>query len=297
MDPLTSSSTGASTDGTGLVTPPQASPLPAQQMPSVNPAQTISQPTPPSTTTVQPADVSTLIAQYEARIRNLMSEKDKAINERNTTISQLTSLQKEHDDFRAMNTASLSASVENAQAAIDAKKVLEQQVAALTGETLRAKTLLEKPHLAPYAQFIPASGDPEKVKQAVEQLEQIRASDLQRSLGLAASNHAASASSPGTPAAGNGGPTQAVLPNGQVDPAFASLYAGRANLPSSLVSAMPGSTPAQLNPAALTDPNAEIARLFDDARRTGRQEDFDRALAQAQVLANAAIAQQLGRSS
>ncbi|SRR5579884_1433736 len=296
MDQLTSSSTGATTDGTGLVTPPsQTSTPPAvQPSPSVNPAQTT--PTPVTHTTVATADVSTLIAQYEARIRNLMSEKDKAINERNTTISQLTALQKEYDDFKAMNSASLQASVENAQSAIDAKKALEQQVAALTGETLRAQTLLEKPHLAPYAQFIPASGDPEKVRQAVEQLEQIRQQDLQRSLGLTASgNHHVS---PGMPPAGQGGPpAQAVLPNGQVDPAFASLYAGRANLPTSLTAAMPGSTPAQLNPAALTDPVAEIARLFEDARRTGRQEDFDRALQQSQVLANASIAQQLGRSS
>lgn len=261
MDPLTS---------------PSAAPTDAAQ-PTVSPSGTVT--TPPLVNPVQATtDVSGLMAQYEQRIARLMSEKDKAINERNQAISQLTDLQNTHTSFQAQTQSSLTQAANAAQQAIERGKQLDVQVLHLQAESLRAQTLLEKPHLAAYAQFIPMSNDPEAVKAAVAQLEQIREDDFKRTHPLVAQQ-----TSPTLPA--------------QQNPF--NVYQGRPNIPFSLAtgaSQVPGSSPAQMNPGALTDPTAAISQLFDEARKTGDSAAFERALQQAQVLSQTAIAQQMGRS-
>ena len=261
MDPLTSPSV-APTDGT---------------QPTVSPSGTVT--TPPLVNPVQaPTDVSGLMAQYEARIARLMSEKDKAINERNTAISQLTELQKNLTDLQTQTQSSLTMAANAAQQAIERGKQLDAQVLQLQAEGLRAQTLLEKPHLAPYAKFIPMSNDPEAVKAAVLQLEQIREDDFKRTQPLVAQQAPSS------------------LP-AQQNPF--NVYQGRPNIPFSLATGaaqVPASSPAQMNPSTMTDPTAAISQLFDEARKTGDAAAFERALLQAQTLSQTAIQQQMGRS-
>ena len=262
MDPLTSP-TVAPTDG---------------MQPTVSPSGTIT--TPPLVNPAQATtDVSGLMAQYEQRIARLMSEKDKAINERNQAISQLTELQNAHTTFQTQTQSSLSMAASAAQQAIDRGKLLDAQVLQLQAESLRAQTLLEKPHLAPYAQFIPMSNDPEAVKAAVAQLEQIRADDFKRTNPIVSQQ------------------TPSSLPSQPQNPF--NVYQGRPNVPFSVAtgaSQVPGSSPAQMNPSAITDPTVAISQLFDEARKSGDPAAFERALQQSQVLAQTAIQQQLGRS-
>lgn len=269
MSDLPPPSTGATTELSGVVTPSTTTTTPSTPA-SVSPAQTI-------------VDTSALIAQYESRIRNLMSEKDKAINERNQAITQLTELQQQHTTLQEQTQSSLTGAANAAQQAIDRSKSLEGEIARLQGEALRAQTLLEKPHLAPYAQFIPASSDPEAVKKAVEQLEAIRNQDLERNRALVqGAGQFATPPQPTPPPAA-----------GQINPL--ALYQNRPNMSPSFAG-MPGSTPAQMNPGAMTDPLVSIQQLFDDAKRSGDPSAFEKALEQSQLLARTSIDQQMGRS-
>lgn len=239
--------------------------------------------TTPSSTT---PDVTGIITQYEQRIRNLMSEKDKAVHERNQAITSQTTLQEQLTTLQNQTQSSLTGAANAAQQAIDRGKQLESQIAQLQGEALRANTLLEKPHLAPYANFIPAINDPEKIKKTIEQLEQIRQRDLEQNR----------AQFGGGPVQQQQQQTTTTANPGQTLQNVAQLYQGRQNMPMSLQQ-MPGSTPAQMNPSAYSDPTVLIQKLFDDAKKSGNPADFEKAIQEAAVLSQTAINQQLGRSS
>ena len=277
----TDPSTGDSTGQAGVVASVTGGTPPTQP---VNPAQTFQQ----QQSSQQIAEISALTAKYEQRLSNLMSEKDRMAHERNQAISQLTALQEEHTRLQEQTQSSLSGAANAAQQAIDRTKSLEAKIAELEGESLRARTLLEKPHLAAYAQFIPTSTDPEKVKAAVEQLEQIRRQDLERNGGYSHQQQPGQPSQPGQ----SGQPPLYQQQQQQV----ANLYQNRPTMPFQF--GIPGSTPAQMNPAGLSpDPTTAIQQLFDDAKKSGDPAAFEQAVRQAATLSQTAIREQLGRSS
>jgi hypothetical protein len=284
---LTAESTGDMPSQASVVAPQTGTP-PAEV---VSPAQ--SQPSFSSNAGLSLADAITKIVQQEAmianqdqRIRALMSDKDKAENARNKAITDYTNLFGEYSTFKEQTQSSITSAANAAQQSIDRQKQLEIQMAELQGNAIRANALLERPHLAAYAQFIPASSDAEKVKAALDQLEQIRQQDLVR----AQAGQPYSATTPTQP----GLPSQQQQVQNPVEPNLLSLYAGR-NLP---FAAMPGSSPAQMSPAG-TSPNtpASIQQLFDDAKNSNDPNAFEQARQQAILLANSTINKQLGRSS
>lgn len=248
-------------------------------VPVVNPAQA---PTTLSSSQQNPVDVSGLIANYEGRIRTLMSEKDKAINERNVAISAQTEMQKSLTDLQAQSSTSLSQAATAAQTAIDENKQLRARVSVLEGELLRMKTLLEHPDLAPYADFIPATGDEAKQREAIEKLKAIREQDLAR---------ARNPYGVPQPTGAQGQPAQSGVP--AQSPDLYGLYGNRPNIPPSLI----GSNPAQMHPAGGQSTVDSIAAMLKEARESGDPARFEEALRQSTVLARQAVDTQLGRTA
>lgn len=289
--PFDVSPTVGSTDAAQQVANSQQVSTPFQQQ-SVNAAQS-NNATQFVTQVQHQQELAALRASYEARISNLMSEKDRAINERDKAISAHANLLQEYEAYKAMNSSSLAAAVEAGQSSVNSNKALQQQVNELNGQVIRYKVLLEKPHLAAYQRFIPASGTEEDITNAVQQLEEIRNADMQRSgypvQGTFVGNNALAGTGQGTQL--QQGQQQA---NGN-NP-LGNLYQGRTNLPQSLQQGMPGSSPSMMNPNADIDPTSRIKQLFADAQASSDPGAFQKAVDQAKVLADASINQSMGRA-
>jgi len=241
-----------------------------------------------NTTQQQDAGYLALIATYDQRIRGLQSSYDKVINERNQTITNLTNLQEEYSRLKAQMDTSIHSSATTAQQALDHNRTLEQQIDDIKGQLNRANALLENPDLAPYARFVPASIDPEKVKQEVEQLKQIRQQDLDRLRGNQSSQ----------------GYSQQQQSSQLGNQSVLNLYQGRTNMApgtqnqNQQTQEVPGSTPAQMNPmASVVNPTDEINRILTEARASGDPGKFQAALERAKELAPTAVNMQMGRSS
>lgn len=256
-------------DSTAQTTPVTSSLAPEQQSGSTGTNSAVS--------TSQTLDASGLIAQYEKRVRDLMSEKDKAIDERNKAIAQLTDLQNRFTTIQEQSQSSLTAAANSTQQAIDYGKQLEVQFAILKAENTRANAILKKPHLAPYAAFIPADSDETKVMAAIEQLEEINKQQMAR----VAPQQALPPQLP-TLTQPNVAPTNLL-----------DLYAGRPTM-----APLMGSAPAQMNPITTPEDQVkEIQKLFEQARLSGKHEDYERARDEAILRANASINAVTGRSS
>lgn len=278
MDP--NQSTGLPTGTDPVVNPQQ---VPAQQTVPVNPAQT---PLP----TTNPQDYSGVVASYEQRISRLMSEKDKALNERNQAIAQLSELQKQYTDEQSSTHQSLNNTAQAAQTAINQSRLYEAQIKSLQGELLRSKTLLAKPHLAAYEQFIPASENAEEMNKLVEQLEAIRNQDMERS--RAQQPYGNVPSLPGLPSSQQQQQLPSAFPGQSQATNPLNLYANRPNMAPGLNP--PGSNPAMMNPAGAGNPTDAIQQMLYEALNSGDQNKYQTALEQAKTLANAAVQQQMG---
>ena len=231
-----------------------------------------------------PADISGLIASYEQRIRNLMSEKDKALHERNQAISQLAELQNTYTAAQEQTANSLTNTANAAQAAINQNKTFEVTIAQLQSELLRAKTLLAEPDLAAYEQFIPATSDPVALQAAVDQLKKIRTQDIER---FRAAGQLPPSTQPGVPAA-QGVPS---TPPGQ--PSVMNLYANRPSIAPQVFA--PASSPAAMNPQGSGEPLTNIQDILHEAINSGDSTKYQQALDQAKLLATPLIQQQMGR--
>lgn len=253
------------------------------------------------------------VANYESRIRNLMSEKDRAINEKNQAIAQLAQLQVQYTQEKEQLQQSLNTTTTAAQTTIQQARQYENDIASLKGQLLRANTLLERPHLAVYAQFLPVTDNADQMKAAVDQFEAARQQDYTRSGFPGASTMTATpqmqqlvpgmAPSPSTPAPFYQQPQaqlpQSVPPSGlsnlpsqsqAVNPL--ALYANRPNMHPM---AMAGSTPAAMNPMGGTTHTQIIEKTMRDALASGDTARFEAALAEAKAMLPAAIQSELGR--
>jgi hypothetical protein len=238
---------------------------PTPQAGGVNPAQ--SQQTP----TDQIVNTSALIANYEQRISSLMSEKDKAINERNKAIANLTEIQGQLTTLQEQTGGSLTAAANTAQQAIDRSKQLEQELTTARAENVKLTHLMQRPHLAPYANLIPAGGSADDMKTVLDQLETIRKQDLEQ---YAKANPQI--------------PTQPTSPAPPPNP-LAALYGNRANMNPAIFQqnpAIPASSPAAMNPAITDNPTAAVEAIFADARRVGTAAAFEEAVQKAAAFAN-----------
>ncbi len=88
---------------------------PAAPVSPVNPAQAST----PTNTNPNFPDVSAMMQQYEGRIRTLMSEKDKAINERNQAITAQAQMQQSLTEYQNQASSTLASTTTAAQQAID----------------------------------------------------------------------------------------------------------------------------------------------------------------------------------
>ena len=253
--------------------PAAASPTSPVATTPVNPAQ--------ATTTNNPLDVSGMMANYEQRLSRLMSDKDKALNERNQSIAAQADMQRQLTELQAQSTATVATSVDAAQRAIDENKRLATRVQMLEADQLRSQVVLQKPHLAQYIEFIPVTNDPEVLKAAVEKLEAIREQDI-------AHNRQA----PYTPIP----QPNPALPGTQppANPSVLGLYAGRPNMAPGMQ--LPGSSPALMNPAGAGSTLQAIDQMLIDARNSGDPVKFEQALEQSKLLAQQSINAQIGRT-
>jgi hypothetical protein len=246
-------------------TPPTPGVNPTPGVPGVNSAQS---------PTDQIVNTSALIANYEQRLRSLMSDKDKAINERNQAISQLTTNQEHLTTLQEQTSGSLTAAANSAQQAIDRAKQMELELAQARAENIKLTHLMQRPHLAPYANLIPSTGTAEEIKLVLDQLETIRQQDLDRF----ATQH------PQTPST-----VPASQPMSPVSP-LQALYGNRANMNPALFQQnpqIPASSPAAMNPAITDNPVAAVEALFAEARRLGTTAAFEDAMTKAKAFANA----------
>lgn len=270
---------------TGLPTPEGTPVTPSTGVTQgVNPAQALSSPQSQAQPSSSTLDVSGMIATYEQRIRTLMSEKDKALHERNVAITAQTDLQKQLTDLQTQSSSAMGQAASAAQQAIDENKRLSARIGTLEGELLRARTLLEHPDLTPYAEFIPVTGDEAKQREAIEKLKAIREQDLARVRGT----FPPQSTLPSQQSSGQGQPGG--VP--QQSPDLYGLYAGRPNVPPQFAS-----NPAQMHPAGGESTITSIDKLLREARASGDSSRFEEALRQAQVLARTAVDTQLGRTT
>lgn len=242
--------------------------------PGVNPTPSVPGVNPAQSPTDQILNTSALIAQYEQRVNRLMSEKDKAINERNQAISQLTENQQQLTSLQDQTSGSLTAAANSAQQAIDRAKQLEQELLLARAENTKLTALMQRPHLAPYANLIPSHGNAEDIGKALDQLEQIRQQDLDR---YAKQNPTT------TPAPTL--PTQPMTPQSPLQ----ALYGNRANMNPALFQqtpTIPGSSPAAMNPAISDNPTAAVESFFIEARRIGTHAAFEDAVQKAAAFVN-----------
>lgn len=289
MEPntTTAGSTGA---GSGVNPTPDASLVNSAQSQATTPVPGSQTPVPGSQTSLQTQDPN-----YQQRINDLMSAKDKALAEAqrltqqyNEAIAAQVELQRQKQELEAKSATTLSTAAQSAQDAINRQKQLEAQVAQLQAENMRARLLVEKPHLAPYMQFIPATTDEAQLKQAVEQFEQIRAKDLD-------ANRFPNTQGQQIP----GQPQQAFpLQQQQQTPSqplptpqdtMAALYGSRPTM--APIPQVPGSNPSLMNPmGAATNSIDAIAALYEAAKASGEPGAYERAHAQAIALANSQLA-------
>lgn len=257
MPPETPGSTDGSTPMAPVVSPP-ATPTPTPN--GVNPAQT---PVTPN----QTLDTSGLIASYEQRLNSLMSQKDKAVNERNIAISQLTENQKSLTDLQGQTQGSITAAANAAQQAIERAKQLEIELHQAKALIIKYSALLKRPHLAAYDQLIPLESDEEKMNAALDQLEGIRLRDLEQ---YAKQNPTAP---PAVPA-----------PEATPQSILQSLYGNRANMNPALFQTpqpIPLSSPATMNPNANVSSGQTVQAFFDEAKRIGTTQAFEDAVQKA----------------
>ncbi len=193
------------------------------------------------------------------RINSLISQKDKAINERNQSIAAQAQMQQQYTQLQEQAQTGLVSATEAAQQAINRANMLEAQLRLKEAEAMRSQALLEKPHLAPYAQFIPATSNAEDLKAAIARLEEIRMEDMKRS-GLSPT-FTQSAPPSGTP------PTPGQPASNPYAP-----FGGRATMNPSVVGP---ANPATMNPAGAGNSADAINQLFAQARAEGTPEAFE----------------------
>ena len=270
--------TGASTpEGT------QVAPAPATQ-PGVNPAQPSPTPTPAALhAQSSPGDISAVIASYENRVRSLMSEKDKALHERNQAIAQLAELQQTYTALQEQTSTSLTQTANAAQTAITEAQKAAIRVTQLEGELQKAQLLLKHPDLAPYERYIPTAGTAEEQQKVIDDLKAIREADLAK---IGAGQ---------TPIVAN------PLPVGGTQPqpsAYFNLLGQRTNLPPQIMAGqvpIPGSTPASMSPTGAASTPAAIDQMLREAMASGDPGKFQEAVSRAASLANADIQTQMSR--
>lgn len=278
------SSTGASTpDGSQTGSPNGVNPAQSQTTPQTTP---VAQAT--LTSQSSPADVSAVIASYENRIRSLMSEKDKALHERNQSIAQLAELQQNYTQLQEQTSTSLTQTANAAQTAITESQKNATLVQQLQGENQKLQLLLKNPHLAAYEKYIPTAGTPEEQQKVIDDLNAIREADMAK----ISAGQPPIVANPGTPAAPAAQPSAYFNLLGQrtmLSPQVA------ANLGAVSGAAVPGSTPAMMSPTGAAGTPAAIEQMLREAKASGDMAKFNDAVRQAATLAEADIATQLGR--
>lgn len=268
----------------------------------VNPAQATitSSPAPQQQQLMNSVDVSGWAANYESRIRTLQSERDKAVHERNQAIAAQAEMQAQLTSLQNQASTSITQAVGSAQSAIDQNKSLSARVQLLEGELMRAKIVLQKPHLADYVDFIPKSGNEQEVNEAIAKLEAINQQNAQRyqaqSQQLPQQQTGTLPLYPPGMAPTNLTPVQMGQQNmSQGQPNLANIYGQHQNMAPAFASgAIPGSSPAMMNPAGAASTADSINQMLTEARNSGNAETFERVLGQVTLLANNSIQQSLG---
>ncbi len=290
MDPITAPTVAPTGDQSGVnLTLPTV---------PVNPAQAPQQQYVPPSSPQQQTDVSGLIANYENRLRDLMSKHDKMLNERNASINAQAQMQQQLTQLQESATTGLSSAVDNAQRAINENTQLRAQVQALQADLVRFRVLAETPDLLPYTNYIPA-GDEAAVREHVKTFQTMREQDLARFRPVGQGGYAPSAF-PGVPAIPQFTPAgtpalpamQQVQP-GQQQPNIMNLYQNRPTM-APPYQQVPGSQPALMNPNGGMSASDSINTMLREAREKG-PDAFNAALEQAKVLAVSDINQQIGR--
>lgn len=119
-------------------------------------------------------DTSTFIqqvAQYETRVRDLQSSRDRIAEEANRAKSEL-------DALKARHTEMMSGAADAARQALEKASQLEQQLQQERARSLKAEALAAHPELAPYAELISATVDQNALNAQIAALTAARERDL-----------------------------------------------------------------------------------------------------------------------
>lgn len=244
------------------------------------------------------------IADLNKRINNLMSLKDKEANEKQQVLDKLNKLSADYLALQQKYSADLEGALKTATDLAAQKKSLEVERDTFAARTTKLNALANKPELLPYANLIPDSTDQARIDTLIAELEQIRQAELAKY-----TSGIQSQTAPATQTVGQQVQQQAATP-GQtetVQQIMQRLYGNRASINPAYIqppaqtgqppvlpatqTSTPGSTPAQMNPSAPAgmDVSSQITQLLNAA--AGKGEDaYNQAVAQAALLANAAVA-------
>lgn len=134
---------------------------------------------PPSTA---PAVDPSLIANYEQRVRSLMSEKDRTKADYERAVAERLELQRQKDDLERLHQSTVSASTKSIQEALDRAKEYEAHLTKERARTAKLTKLLAHPELAAYAAFIPETDNETQLEEAIKALKETRERDIQAAL-------------------------------------------------------------------------------------------------------------------
>lgn len=217
---------------------------------------------------------------YENRVRELMSAKDKALDEKKrfeTELEQLRSSQ------QALQTGAQTI----AEQAIQKARELEIRLEAERAERMKAQALMQKPHLAAYAPFLPTTSDPAALAAAIEQIEAVRQADLTAYAAQAQAQAAQQTQQAQQGAYPPAPGVQTALNTSGIN--LAALYPQNG---------VPPMAPARVAPSAAASSSAsveaELRTAMEAALRSGDYSTFEAARDRAAQAANLSVQQQGG---
>lgn len=238
----------------------------------VNPAPLTQSPILPPLPSSSPS--SDALAQYEQRVRALMSEKDRTRHQYEQAVAERLEIQRKYDELATTHQSTVQGATQNIEQALNRAKQLEAEAQKLAGENAKLKKLGQHPDLLPYMALIPATTDEAALDAAIQNLIQVRQQDIEKA--LAARAPQAPQAPQNQPPADPYASLRAAYPNQQVPPAAPARPA-----------------PTSIGTDSLMALEQELASKADEAMRDGNLEAFERFLEQ-KTQAEAARLRQTG---
>lgn len=123
---------------------------------------------------------SQTIDTYERRIRDLMSQKDRALADLAKAQARVLEIEQTYQSREHEFRSTVETSTQTTRSLQDRVNALEAENLQLKAETQKLTALSARPDLLPYAAFIPTSANPDDIAAAIARFDAVRQQDLAR---------------------------------------------------------------------------------------------------------------------